>query len=144
MEITFGATMHFLPLKKCLSDDNEMPHREKEPEEWILLCPSNQHYDDTVSQGSQSHENLQFDWTETATAMPPALLRQSANWITKRRSEALEDPSVLNRRQQQPVDLAQLNRQQMLAYNILATRHYYIVQPPGTTAYDHYRDSRIG
>lgn len=101
-----------------------MPHCEQEPEEWILLCPSNQHYDDTVSQGSQSHENLQFDWTETATAMPPALLRESANWITKRRSEALEDPSVLNRPQQQPVDPAKLNRQQMLAYNILATRHY--------------------
>lgn len=101
-----------------------MPHREQEPEEWMLLCPSNQHYDDTVSQGSQSHENLQFDLTETATAMPPALLRESANWITKRRSEALEDPSVLNRRQQQPVDPAQLNRQQMLAYNNLATHHY--------------------
>ena len=43
--------------------------------------------------------------------MPPALLREPANWITKRRNEALEDPNVLNRRQQQTVDLARLNRQ---------------------------------
>ena len=56
--------------------------------------------------------------------MPPSLVRESANWVTKRRSEALEDPSVLNRRQQQAVDPAQLNRQQMLANNILATHHY--------------------
>ena len=55
--------------------------------------------------------------------MPPALLRESANWITKGRNEALEDPSVLNRRQQQTVDPARLNRQQMLAYNILASHH---------------------
>ena len=43
--------------------------------------------------------------------MPPALLREPANWITKRRNEALEDPNVLNRRQQQTIDLARLNRQ---------------------------------
>ena len=66
---------------------------------------------------------MQFDWTETARAMPPALLRESANWITKRRNEALEDPSVVNRRQQQTVDPARLNRQQMLAYNIRASHH---------------------
>ena len=66
---------------------------------------------------------MQFDWTETARAMPPALLGESANWITKPRNEALEDPSVLNRRQQQTVDPARLNRQQMLAYNILASHH---------------------
>lgn len=90
-----------------------MPHREQEPED-----------DDSVSQGSQCHQHLQFDWTKTATAMPPSLVRESANWVTKRRSEALEDPSVLNRRQQQAVDPAQLNRQQMLANNILATHHY--------------------
>ena len=104
-------------------DDEDVPQREGEPEEWMLLCRLNQRYDDTISQGSQSHENLQFDWTETARAMPPALLRQSANWITKGRNEALEDPSVLNRRQQQTVDPARLNRQQMLAYNILASHH---------------------
>ena len=77
------------------NDDEEVPQREGEPEEWMLLCRLNQHYD--VSQGSQSHENLQFDWTETARAMPPALLCESANWITKCGNEALEDPSVLNR-----------------------------------------------
>ena len=77
-------------------DDEEVPQREGEPEEWMLLCRLNQQYDDTVSQGSQSHDNLQFDWTETARAMPPALLRESANWITKRRNEAREDPSILN------------------------------------------------
>ena len=89
----------------------------------MLLCRLNQHYDDTLSQGTQSHENVQFDWTETARAMPPALLRESANWIIKRRNEALEDPSVVHRRQQQTVDPARLNRQQMLAYNILASHH---------------------
>ena len=104
-------------------DDEEVPQREGEPEECMLLCRLNQRYDDTISQGSQSHENLQFDWTETARAIPPALIRESANWITKRRNEALEDPSVLNRRQQQTVDPARLNRQQMLAYNILASHH---------------------
>ena len=104
-------------------DDEEVPQREGVPEEWMLLYRVNQRYDETISQGSQSHENLQFDWTETARAMPPALLRESVNWITKHRNEALEDPSVLNRRQQQTVDPARLNRQQMLAYNILASHH---------------------
>ena len=104
-------------------DDKEVPQREGEPEEWMLLCRLNQWYDDTISQGSQSDENLKFDWTETARAMPSALLRKSANWITKRRNEPLEDPSVLNRRQQQTVDPARRNRQQMLAYNILASHH---------------------
>ena len=104
-------------------DDEEVPQREGVPEEWMLLYHLNQRYDETISQGSQSHENLQFDWTETARAMPPALLRESVNWITKRRNEALEDPSVLNRRQQQTVDPARLNRQQMLAYSILASHH---------------------
>ena len=89
----------------------------------MLLCRLNQHCDDTLSQGTQSHENVQFDWTETARAMPPALLRESANWIIKRRNEAVEDPSVVHRRQQQTVDPARLNRQQMLAYNILASHH---------------------
>ena len=89
----------------------------------MLLCRLNQHYNDTASKGNQSHENLKFDQTETAKAMPPALLREPANWITKRRNEALEDPNVLNRRQQQTVNLARLNRQQMLAYNILASHH---------------------
>ena len=42
--------------------------------------------------------------------MPPALRRESANWITNRRNEAIEGPSVLNRRQQQTVDPARLNR----------------------------------
>ena len=104
-------------------DDEEVPQREGVPEEWMLLYRLNQRYDETISQGSQSHGNLQFDWTETARAMPPALLRESVNWITKRRNEALEDPSVLNRRQQQTVDPARLNRQQMLAYSILASHH---------------------
>ena len=101
-------------------DDEEVPQHEGGPEEWMLLCRLNQHYDDTLSQGTQSHENMQFDWTETARAMPAALLRESANWITKRRDEALEDPI---RRQQETVDPARLNRQQMLAYNILASHH---------------------
>ena len=56
----------------------------------MLLCLLNQRYDDTISQGSQSYENVLFDWTESARAMPPALLRESANWIKKRRNEALE------------------------------------------------------
>ena len=63
-------------------DDEEVPQREGEPDEWMLQCHLNQHCDDTVSQGNQSHENLKFGWTETARAMPPALLRESANWIT--------------------------------------------------------------
>ena len=104
-------------------DDDLVPQHEEEPEEWMLLCRLNQRYDDTISQGSQPLENLHFDWTETTRAMPPALLRESANWITKRRNETLEDPSVVNRRQQQTVDPTQLNRQQMLAYSILAS-HY--------------------
>lgn len=73
-------------------DDEEVPKREGEPEEWILLCRLNQNYDDTVSQGTQSHENVQFDWTETARAMPPALLRESANWITKTQKRGSRGP----------------------------------------------------
>ena len=80
----------------------------------MLLCHLNKRYDDTISQGSQSHENLQFDWTETGRAMPLHLLRESANWITKQRNDALENATILNRRQQQTVDPAQLNTQQML------------------------------
>ena len=95
-------------------DNDEGPHREEDPEEWMLLCHLNQRYDDTISQGSQSHENLQFDWTETARAMPLHLLRESDYWITKQRNDALENPTILNRRQQQTVDPAQLNTQQML------------------------------
>lgn len=38
----------------------EEPQREGEPEEWMLLCRLNQHYDDTVAQGNQSHKNLKF------------------------------------------------------------------------------------
>ena len=80
----------------------------------MLLCHLNKRYDDTISQGSQSHENLQFDWTETGRAVPLHLLRDSANWITKQRNDALENATILNRRQQQTVDPAQLNTQQML------------------------------
>ena len=80
----------------------------------MLLCHLNKRYDDTISQGSQSHENLQFDWTETGRAVPLHLLRESANWITKQRNDALENATILNRRQQQTVDPAQLNTQQML------------------------------
>ena len=80
----------------------------------MLICHLNKRYDDTISQGSQSHENLQFDWTETGRAMPLHLLRESANWITKQRNDALENATILNRRQQQTVDPAQLNTQQML------------------------------
>ena len=83
-------TTVMMTMRKC--------HNVRENQEWMLLYRRNQRYDKTISQGSQSHENLQFDWTETARAMPPALLRESGNWITKRRNEALEDPSVLNRR----------------------------------------------
>ena len=50
-----------------------------------------------ISQGSQSHENLQFYWTETARAMPPHLLRESSTWITKRRNDSLENPPVGNK-----------------------------------------------
>ena len=80
----------------------------------MLLCHLNKRYDDTISQGSQSHENLQFDWTETGRAVPLHLLRESANWIPKQRNDALENATILNRRQQQTVDPAQLNTQQML------------------------------
>ena len=80
----------------------------------MLLCHLNKRYDDTISQGSQSHENLQFDWTETGRAVPLHLLRESANWITKQRNDALRNATILNRRQQQTVDPAQLNTQQML------------------------------
>ena len=80
----------------------------------MLLCHLNKRYDDTISQGSQSHENLQFDLTETGRAVPLHLLRESANWITKQRNDALENATILNRRQQQTVDPAQLNTQQML------------------------------
>ena len=80
----------------------------------MLLCHLNKRYDDTISQGSQSHENLQFDWAETGRAVPLHLLRESANWITKQRNDALENATILNRRQQQTVDPAQLNTQQML------------------------------
>ena len=80
----------------------------------MLLCHLNKRYDDTISRGSQSHENLQFDWTETGRAVPLHLLRESANWITKQRNDALENATILNRRQQQTVDPAQLNTQQML------------------------------
>ena len=44
----------------------------------MLLCRLNQQCDHEISQGSQSHENSQFDWTETARAMPPGLLLISA------------------------------------------------------------------
>ena len=80
----------------------------------MLLCHLNKRYDDTISQRSQSHENLQFDWTEAGRAVPLHLLRESANWITKQRNDALENAIILNRRQQQTVDPAQLNTQQML------------------------------
>ena len=75
------------------NDNDEVPIREEEPEEWMLLCRLNQQYDHEISQGGQSRENSQFDWTETARAMPPGLLRE------------------------------QLNRQQRLAFNILAMHH---------------------
>ena len=46
--------------------------------------------------------------------MPLHLLRESANWITKQRNDTLENATILNRRQQQTVDPAQLNTQQIL------------------------------
>ena len=64
-------------------DDDLVPQREEEQEEWMLLCRLNQRCDDTISQGNQPLENLNFNWTETVGAMPPALLGESANWITK-------------------------------------------------------------
>jgi len=106
-------------------DNDEVPIREEEPEEWMLLCRLNQQYDHEISQRSQSRENSQFDWTETGRAMPPGLLREAANWITKRRNEALEDPTVINRQQNQPVNPEQLNRQQRLASTYLL----FIMQP---------------
>ena len=55
--------------------------------------------------------------------MPPGLARESANWITKRRNEAREDPTVVHRRQHQPLNQEQLNVDQPLAYNIVAVHH---------------------
>lgn len=73
----------------------------------MLLCHLNKRYDNTISRGSQSHENLQFDWRETGRAMLlDCLLRESANWITKQRNDALGNATILNRRQQQSVDPA--------------------------------------
>ena len=55
--------------------------------------------------------------------MPPVLVRESANWITKRRNEAHEDATIVHRRQHQPVNQEQLNADQRLAYNIVAMHH---------------------
>ena len=52
--------------------------------------------------------------------MPPGLVRESTNWITKRRNEARVDPTVVHRRLHQPVNQEQLNADQRLAYNIVA------------------------
>ena len=41
-------------------DDNSDDDSEEEPEDWMLLCGLNQRYDDTISRGSRSHENLHF------------------------------------------------------------------------------------
>ena len=108
-------------------DNDEVLIREEEPEEWMLLCRLNQQYDHEISQGSQSRENAQFDWTETARAVPPGLLHEAANWMTKRRNEALEDPTIVNRQQHQPVNPEQLNGQQRLAFNMLAMHHAALI-----------------
>ena len=55
--------------------------------------------------------------------MPPGLVRESANWITKRRNEAREDPTVVHMRQREPVNPEQLDVDQRLAYNIVAMHH---------------------
>ena len=82
------------PNPSTISIENAENLDTEEPEEWMLLCGLNQRYYDTISRGSQSHENLQFYWTETARAMPPHLLRESSSWITKRRNDTLENPPL--------------------------------------------------
>ena len=59
--------------------------------------------------------------------MPPGLVHESANWITKRRNEAHEDPTVVHRRQDQPVNPEQLNVDERLAYNIVAMHHEALI-----------------
>ena len=67
-------------------DEDEEPQHEEEPEKWMLLCRLNQQYDRSVSQENPSQQNLHFDWTTAGWTMPPRLVRESANWITKRRN----------------------------------------------------------
>ena len=54
----------------------------------MLLCRLNQQYDQSVSQENPTQQNFHFDWTTAGRTMPPVLVRESANWITKRRNEA--------------------------------------------------------
>ena len=66
-------------------EDNELPIRQEEPEEWMLLCRLNQHYENDIAQTDPSQNQSQFDWTETARMMPHHLVRESANWISKKK-----------------------------------------------------------
>ncbi|XP_078352432.1 uncharacterized protein LOC144637171 [Oculina patagonica] len=101
-------------------EDNELPIIQEEPEEWMLLCQLNQHYENDIAQTNPSQNQSQFDWTATARMMPSHLVRESANWISKQRNEAREDPTVIiNQRQQQPVNVDTLTTHQRLAYNIV-------------------------
>ena len=104
-------------------EEDDEPQHEEEPEEWMLLCRLNQQYDQSVSQENPTQQNFHFDWTTAGRTMPPGLVRDSANWITKRRNEAGEDPTVVHRRQHQPVNPEQLNVDQRLAFNIVAMHH---------------------
>ncbi|XP_078371416.1 ATP-dependent DNA helicase Pif1-like [Oculina patagonica] len=101
-------------------EDNELPIIQEEPEEWMLLCRLNQHYENDIAQTNPSQNQSQFDWTATARMMPSHLVRESANWISKQRNEAREDPTVtINQRQQEPVNVNTLTTHQRLAYNIV-------------------------
>ena len=74
-------------------EDDEPQQQEEAPEEWMLLCRLNQHYDNSQDQpNSQNHS--QIDWSAPATN-----LRESASWITKQRNTAFEDPSAAARQQ---------------------------------------------
>ena len=102
-------------------EDNELPIRQEEPEEWMLLCRLNQHYENDIAQTDPSQNQSQFEWTETARMMPHHLVRESANWISKKRNEAREDPAeIINQHQQETVDVDTINTHQRLAYNIVA------------------------
>ena len=89
----------------------------------MLLCRLNEHYDRVISQENPTQQNFHFDWTTAGRTMPPGLVHEAVNWITKRRNEAQEDPTVVHRRQHQPVNQEQLNADQCLAYNIVAMHH---------------------
>ncbi len=94
------------------TEDNYEYQSSNSREEWMLLCELNP----TYQQESQQTDNI--DWEAAARELPQPLLHSCPNWVSTMKREY---ENISSTQQFPRTDIANLNRQQAKAYEIVST-----------------------